>query len=235
MKHVTKHDEEHLKRNPFPELHRPVEEALPSSPSSSQESDIDAFRTNVDIAVEEVKEKNVDTLPHASISAPRDKDISGVLMIRERVNIDGISRSMEDAAEIPALNIKPGQIGLIKEEPCLRWYEGQQIWDERYHKQAVSALKRRRRLSRQYEQLLRHAKESGLVLLRDSSPSLENALKMRPSNQSIRTIAAQIQEERRWGPLDLDDENPPPSAIVGRRDTVRLRITCLPYLLTSFV
>ena len=42
----------------------------------------------------------------------------------------------------------------------------------------------------------------------------------RKSSRSISTLTG-IDEDRRFGPLDLDDENPPPSAIARRRDRVR--------------
>lgn len=43
------------------------------------------------------------------------------------------------------------------------------------------------------------------------------------STFSVDTVSGsvKIDEFRRWGPLDLESDRPPPSAIAGRRDTVR--------------
>ena len=43
----------------------------------------------------------------------------------------------------------------------------------------------------------------------------------RKSSRSISTLTGIINEDRRFGPLDLDDENQSPSVIARQRDRVR--------------
>ena len=85
MKHVTDNPDEHLERNPFPELHRPPSQISDSSPrhktedSSAREnssrsrspksflsparSDVDKYKSNEAVAEVEVKEGHAESLP----------------------------------------------------------------------------------------------------------------------------------------------------------------------------
>lgn len=135
-------------------------------------------------------------------------------MIRERVDIYGISRPLEPPEEIPALQLRPGQIGIIKEAPTVRWLKGQEEWDTRFKNSAQRATKRRRKIEGKAKRLLEHARSQGLILNHDvSKEDLHRTL-------SKASDADGIQDDRRWGPLDLADEMPPPTAIAKRRDTV---------------
>lgn len=138
-------------------------------------------------------------------------------MIRERVNIHGISRSMEPPEKITALQLRPGKVGVIKEAPTIRWLRGQESWDERFKHNAKKAIKKRTRIEAKAKRLLENAQSQGLVLTQDIS---KDETRSHSPTSSARLRADGIQEDRRWGPLDLDDERPPPSAIAGRRDTV---------------
>ena len=84
MKHVTDNPDEHLERNPFPELHRPPSQISDSSPrhktedSSAREnssrsrspksflsparSDVDKYKSNEAVAEVEVKEGHAESL-----------------------------------------------------------------------------------------------------------------------------------------------------------------------------
>ena len=157
-------------------------------------------------------------------------------MLRERVDIRGRIRPMEPVEEMPALRMLPSQIGLIKEAPVRRWLQGQGMWDERFKRESKKVLKKRKRLEEMAEQIIRHATELGLVVDTGARTSGEGAGdgreeqgEVRPtmqaqsgrkSSRSMFTTTGVIDENRRYGPLDLDDENPPPSAIAKRRDTV---------------
>ena len=145
---------------------------------------------------------------------------------------------MEPPEEIPALCIPPGQIGLIKEAPVRRWLRGQALWDEQFKRQSKKVSEKRKKLEEKAESVVRHATRRGLVVTTDAggarpSPGREGGggeqgmtrPTARPqgrgkSTRSMSMIGI-IDEDLRFGPLDLDDENPPPSAIAGRRDTVR--------------
>ncbi|RDB22775.1 AB hydrolase superfamily protein C4A8.06c [Hypsizygus marmoreus] len=247
-KHVSDSSEEHLQRNPFPELHRPPSEISTASeaddehPSalkhktskktkasrpkekrkSSDPSDVKIYKQNEANVFKEVQRGEAEKMP-PSHSVGQDspdlgdcsesEDIPNIRMIRERVNIHGISRPMEPPEDIQALRLRPGQIGIIKEAPTVRWLKGQEKWDKHFKSSAKRALKRRARLEAKARRLLRNARAQGLVLAGEQ-----------PIHEPRPGIAREdhpekIQEDRRWGPLDLEDERPPPTAIAKRLDT----------------
>ena len=157
-------------------------------------------------------------------------------MLRERVDIRGRVRPMEPAEEIPALCIPPGQIGLIRESPVRRWLHGQAVWDEQFKRRSKKVFEKRKKLEEKAEQIIQHATRKGLVV-GEAQPSsgqvggggggeqdevrpMAGPQGGRKSSRSMSTLTGIIDEDRRFGPLDLDDENPPPSAIAKRRDTV---------------
>lgn len=146
---------------------------------------------------------------------------------------------MEPPEEIPALRIPPSQIGLIKEAPVRRWLRGQAMWDEQFKRQSKKVFEKRKKFKEKAESIVQHAIRRGLVVTTDAteaqtSPEREGGGgdeqdMSRPTagsqgrGKSTRSMSVMgvIDEDLRFGPLDLDDENPPPSAIAGRRDTVR--------------
>lgn len=149
-------------------------------------------------------------------------DIPGITMIRQRVDILGKTRPMEAKEEIPALRIRPEEIGLVREAPATRWVKGQEEWDATFKKSAQKAIRQRRTLEAKASTLIKRAKEQGLVLhsgRSDISPKSHAIRASRVKSTSDQPIDGSIQEDRRWGPFDLGDETPPPSAIAGRRDT----------------
>lgn len=149
-------------------------------------------------------------------------------MIRERIDIHGLVRLMESREDIPALLLPPDKIGMIKEAPAMRWYRGQEEWDKRFHKAGKRVLQKREKLKDKADKLIKHALEQGLV--HEAFPESlvdEPAEKQTGRPVRRRTSIGEIQEHRRWGPLDLVDEKPPASAIAGRRDTVRFSKLCL--------
>nr|GAT59993.1 lipase/esterase [Mycena chlorophos] len=139
-------------------------------------------------------------------------------MIRERVDIKGKLREMEPVEEMEALRISPGQIGIIKEKPTLRWFEGQSEWDKKYRRNAAKAQKKRDSNSEKARKIIAHAREQGLVHASDGVGS--QAEVETPDSASLHETGGVIEKERRWGPLDLEDESPPPSAIAKRTDTI---------------
>ncbi|KAL1700195.1 hypothetical protein EV121DRAFT_214712 [Schizophyllum commune] len=234
VKHVTDNDADHLDTNPFPELLRPSGE-VSSSSSSGQDSipplrmkppfvpDKKAKVDNTSTVLYEANEAEIarDTAGRVEGNAPSqdgDNDATSALMIRERVDVKGFTRPMEPEAEIPALQLKPHEIGLIREEPAIRWHEGQKKWDKRYRKRAHKVVQKRKRMEAKAAELIERAKAQGLEFQVNDRPSHVRQ-DSGASRASVRTTDGVIQEDRRWGPLDLDEENPPPSAIAGRRDT----------------
>jgi len=163
-----------------------------------------------------------------------------VIMLRERVDIRGRVRPMEPPEEIPTLRIPPGQIGVLKEAPVRRWLRGQEMWDEKFKRQSKKVPEKRKKLEEKAEHIIRSATRQGLVVSAEEGEArapLEQAVgggggeqggvrpMVEPQGESKRSrsffkITGTIDENLRFGPLDLDDQNPPPSAIAKRRDTV---------------
>ena len=148
-----------------------------------------------------------------------------VLMLRERINLHGFARPMEPEEDIPCLQIPPDQIGLLKEAPAMRWFRGQNDWDARFRKKARRVQRKREEHKRKASEVIKHAHEMGLVhaWFPESMPVERETGRRVKRTTSI----GGIDNHRRWGPLDLDDERPPPSAIAGRRDTVSFISRCL--------
>lgn len=111
----------------------------------------------------------------------------------------------------------------------MRWYRGQQLWDERYKSSAARAARKRARLMGKADTLVKNAFEQGLVhdLYSEVTPTRITTEYKSNGRVHRKSSLGAIQPERRWGPLDLQDEKPPPSAIAGRRDTVSQPSTIL--------
>lgn len=161
-------------------------------------------------------------------------------MLRERIDVHGEIRPMEPIHEMPTLRIPPSQVGLIKEAPVRRWLLGQEMWDEQFKDRPKKVSKERKKCEEQAEDIIRDAARQGLVVSAEQGdarvsreqtggegggeqdtvrPKVEQQGR-KTSGRSVLTTTGIIDEDRRFGPLDLDDENPPPSAIAKRRDTV---------------
>jgi hypothetical protein len=144
-------------------------------------------------------------------------------MLRERVDIHGRVRTMEPKEDIPALQIQPNEVGLIKEEPALRWAKGQAIWDKKFKMTAFNANKKRQKVETKAQRMIANARDQGFYLSSERPGTQPSAVSRKPAvaSKSEEKVDGTIQVDRRYGPLDLDDEHPPPSAIAKRRDTVR--------------
>ncbi|KAH0587778.1 hypothetical protein H2248_006536 [Termitomyces sp. 'cryptogamus'] len=240
VKHVSFRDTEHLEHVPERHRspsdthtedlnepqHRPFSEKrqqffhfLNTKKPSQDPIDVSLYKRNGANAANEVKHDEVNFVPvsHLANEGNSDdpirnatNDISNLSMIRERVDIRGITRHMEPPKEIKALQIRPEKVGIIKEGPIRRWFEGQQKWDTRFEHAAKRAIKRRTKIEASASVMLDNARVQGL-LVGGPPPLRQSSL---PEHKTHG-----IQDDRRWGPLDLDDERPPPSAIAKRRDT----------------
>ncbi|THV08365.1 alpha/beta-hydrolase [Dendrothele bispora CBS 962.96] len=246
VKHVTN---DPASGQPFPDVHRhpsrssthDLDEQYPGRskkgvPSKHQKApeNQEVERVEHNGILDEVSDvvmftASVDELAAAATSTAEERVIAGkakddaaFVMLRDRVNIYGRIRPMEPREEIPALQIKASQIGIIKEDPCTRWWKGQQEWDKRFMKKAERAVKERAKIKAKAQRLLENARKQGLLLVREGEdrqhPRFRDASEARST--SANPVDGTIQEDRRWGPLDLDDENPPLSAIAKRRDTL---------------
>ncbi|KAG2116013.1 alpha beta-hydrolase [Suillus discolor] len=159
-------------------------------------------------------------IPGSDVPSCAMNDRSGdILMIRERVDIHGRVRSMEPKEDIAALQLRPSEIGIIKEETLFKWLEGQEEWDRRFKYCATKVMKNRKTIEAKAKSIIKKARQRGLSLAGESDDLVEMPIVGRSS-----AVYGAIQEDRRWGPLDLVDEQPPPTAIAARRDT---RLLCL--------
>ena len=96
---------------------------------------------------------------------------------------------MEPVEEVPALRLKPSEIGLIKEAPVRRWLAGQEEWDKRYKRQAEAVIRKRKQYRAKWEKLLEHAKQEGLFSEMTSLQSTTSAV----------STGGVIETDRRWG------------------------------------
>ncbi len=134
---------------------------------------------------------------------------------------------MEPQDEMPVLKIPPGEVCLLKEEPASKWKSGQEEWDRKFSRSAKRVEKQRRDISLKADKLIQSAYDQGLVL---SSDEHVQSLDRHPSHSQS---SSGEPNERRWGPLDLAGETPPPTAIAGRRDSVSELISFLNSALSS--
>ncbi|KAJ8086857.1 hypothetical protein PM082_005682 [Marasmius tenuissimus] len=245
MNHVTNHPNELPDRSPFLDLFRPPSEITiedyDRKPKSKRAKSTGSLKeksnggiseasngTNPPFPKEGAKPASTQALfsPPASELDP-EKEIEEaleVIMVRERVNIHGRVRRMEPRDEMQALQVKPAEVGLIKEAPAVRWHQGQEQWDKMFRKRAKKILKKRAHYETKSEKMIGLAREQGFSLVREPEPEVLILAKpakppSRPDSKARKDRDGSIQSDRRWGPLDLDDEDPPPSAIANRRDT----------------
>lgn len=135
-------------------------------------------------------------------------------MLRERVDIYGRVRPMEPKDQIEALQVSPGEIGLIKEAPVKHWLVGQEKWDKKFKRSAMRVAMKRKHYEDKATRLLEHARQQGLELRHEKDPA-----PIRHDSTASYNDCQDFEHERRWGPFDIEGEQPPPSAIAGRRDT----------------
>jgi len=149
-------------------------------------------------------------------------------MIRERVNISGVPRPMELESALSILRIPPSKIGKISESPVVRWLTGMQLYDKKYKRAFGKASRDRERNQVAWEGVLEHARKVGVPV--DEWVEGEGEVEMGrrgaegenqdPDEGEMDGERGHWVESRRWGPLDLKHERPPPTAICGRRDNI---------------
>lgn len=64
-------------------------------------------------------------------------------MIRQAVDRHGNIRPLEPASSLPACNLSPGEVGVIKGEPVKKWMQAKQQWDVKYAKSKRAVQKQR--------------------------------------------------------------------------------------------
>lgn len=138
-------------------------------------------------------------------------------MIRERVDIRGKIRPLEEAHLLQALQMARDEIGAFKQGAVQRYLNGQTKWDERFKKQAKRVVRQRAKNEEQARQMLRQAEEEGL--LADLSRFAQHAQNAKDTSKKSDEYKDGWADLVKLGPLALEGETPPPSAIAGRQDT----------------
>ena len=64
-------------------------------------------------------------------------------MIRQRVDRHGNIYPLEPAADLPALQMSPNEIGVIKSGPVRKWMDAKRTWDSKYGTQKRKVQKQR--------------------------------------------------------------------------------------------
>jgi hypothetical protein len=181
------------------------------------------------------------------------------LLRAERVSIHGVVRPMSP----DALRIPEDGVGVVKAAPVKRWLTGQNAWDAKYKRIARGVEKERAGWEKKAMEVMRRAglSEEEIEIVwqqktgrnqiesrgnKSASPTEQVSAHTSGANgTTLETIpeldngesesvrAERMRSGRRWGPLDLAGETPPPSAIAGRLDTpdaVDLLKTSLSYI-----
>lgn len=138
-------------------------------------------------------------------------------MIRERVGIDGVIRSMELEKDIQACCMHSNDIGLFKEGPVKRYLQGKAKWDKKYSEKKIK--------DRRTKNVKRAAKEES-KRQQSRAKRLAKRAASKASGQNSQSIVteeeeatASVEEEEQGTWAHIDGERPPPSSIAARRDT----------------
>ncbi|EIW82351.1 alpha beta-hydrolase [Coniophora puteana RWD-64-598 SS2] len=226
VKHVTDSSPEELEENPFPGPSKPSRSNTVGKTHPEKESQGCRKADTGDVAGDITADESGNMRRGSPIAngglhpGTIETGKRGQEMIRERVDIYGNVRPMEPMQDVQALQLKPSEIGIIKEDPLNKWLSGQKQWDKRFKKTSRKVLGKRLKCETKAKTMIDNARDQGLVLEGD-----KDTINTRPkperssSTTSVRTIRGAIQADRRWGPLDLAEENPPSTAIANRRDT----------------
>ena len=140
-------------------------------------------------------------------------------MIRERVSTHGVIRPLEPETELPAMKVPSELIGTLSELAIRRYVTGKEIFDKKFaraikriEKHRLRNIDRASRDMRQHIAVLQHYldRESSAVASTSSNTGVDRTT-------AEVTLSAPSSWNMAWA-LD-EDERPPPSSIVARRDT----------------
>lgn len=139
----------------------------------------------------------------------------GANFIRERVSIRGVIRPLEPETKLPAFQLEEDHVGAICERSLRRYIQGKTKYDNKFSGTLKGVKKERKR---------------NLKLARKESDKFTGFFESSPQKIPERTdngpnLRVQKAAAGSWGwPRTLDqDEDPPPSSIVSRRDTSEAR------------
>jgi len=140
-------------------------------------------------------------------------------MIRERVSTHGAIRPLEPETELPAMKVPSELIGTLSELTIRRYVTGKEIFDKKFAR-AIKRIERHRlrNIDRASQDMKQHIAALQHYLDRESSavgPTSSSTGVDRTTAEV--TLSTPSSWNMAWA-LD-EDERPPPSSIVARRDT----------------
>lgn len=150
-------------------------------------------------------------------------------MIRERVATHGAVRTLEEEDKIAGCTLPIEKLGLVSETGTKRYLEGQALWDTKY-KDAAKKVARHREKNRKLT--IQHAtkvidridaKLKGKKAVKGKKDGTDEEIVRgggsldEKSADHVRLIVNSPLWTWSWA---LEGENPPPSSIVARADTV---------------
>ncbi|RPD68091.1 alpha/beta-hydrolase [Lentinus tigrinus ALCF2SS1-7] len=140
------------------------------------------------------------------------------MMIRERISTHGIIRPLESETELDAFRLPPELIGELSELAVRRYVEGTTKFAKKFAKTYKSIEKaRQRNIERAHQDAVRNMAQLQQYFSGATSDSGKPAHEIGVDGD----IAASSSWAWAWA-LD-EDEHPPPSSIVSRRDTEEAR------------
>ena len=139
--------------------------------------------------------------------------------IRERVSTRGVIRPLEPEDKLPGLQLKESLVGALCESSLRRYMQGKAKWDGKFSGTTKSVDKERRRnlklAHKEGDKAMGHL-ESYLQKATERSNSGFNVL----DSPRLQKVTA---GSWNWSWALDEDEHPPPSSIVSRRDTWEAR------------
>jgi hypothetical protein len=137
-------------------------------------------------------------------------------MIRERVSTRGLIRPLEPESDLPAMQVPSDLIGTIPERAIQRYVTAKERSDKKFaHTIRRIEKKRLRNIDRAWRDMNQHIAALQHYLDRESQAAVaDSTLHGSGADRTERTTSCW---NMAWA-LD-EDERPPPSSIVARRDT----------------
>ena len=135
-------------------------------------------------------------------------------IIRERVSTKGVVRPLESEADLQAFQLQPQNVGRFSETTINRFLDERQIFHKKFSRTAMSIEKHRR-------QNLERSKRDTIKRLGFLRQFLHKSDDEAETEKRIESVILSPRWNWAWA-LD-EEENPPPSSIVSRRDTEEAR------------
>ena len=143
----------------------------------------------------------------------------GTNFIRERVSIRGVIRPLEPEAELPAFQLKADHVGMVSELSLRRYIQGKDKYDKKFSGTLKNVVKERmhnlKLAHKEGDKSLGHL-ESYLQKVTEKSDRGKDVL----DSPRLQKVTA---GSWNWSWALDEDEHPPPSSIVSRRDTWEAR------------